>query len=243
MVAARAAAKSDAPYKQENKLFLGNLGWDTDEDGLKEYFAKFGTVLETMVLREKETNKSRGFGFVTIDEDDAVEKVLNAEHTLDGRQLNVRRATKKQEHNNNNCMMGGCGMGGCGGMGGPMMCGGMPRNDARWLLPYDAGRLWYGRWRIPMMGGCGGMGGMGGGMGCGPGGMQHSGANLPAPPPDGITERKVFVGGVDTQMRRISCVEGLAANGYGNVLDIQMMNKPESTPGGRGLRVCDVPRL
>ena len=59
-----------------------------------EHFAKFGTVLETMVLREKETNKSRGFGFVTID-DDAQEKVLNAEH-IRRRQLNVRRATKSR---------------------------------------------------------------------------------------------------------------------------------------------------
>ena len=86
-----------APYKQENKLFLGNLGWETVEDGLRQYFGNLGTVLDCMVLRERETQKSRGFGFVTIEEDDAVERILNGEHWLDGRQLNVRRATKKSD--------------------------------------------------------------------------------------------------------------------------------------------------
>lgn len=78
------------------KLFLGGLNYDTEEQGLRAYFGKWGTVVDCLVLRDKDTEKSRGFGFVTLVEEEAVELVLNEPtHEIDGRNLTVRRATQR----------------------------------------------------------------------------------------------------------------------------------------------------
>ena len=60
------------------KLFLGGLNYDTEEQGLRAYFGKWGTVIDCLVLRDKNTEKSRGFGFVTLVEEEAVDLILKA---------------------------------------------------------------------------------------------------------------------------------------------------------------------
>jgi len=71
----------------KNKLFVGGLSWNTDEDGLKNAFEKFGAVSEAKIIFDRETGRSRGFGFVTFDQkDDASEAVSQ----LDGRELDGR---------------------------------------------------------------------------------------------------------------------------------------------------------
>jgi len=76
------------------KLFVGGLAWATEEIGLRKAFERYGTVQEAVVISDRETGRSRGFGFVTFennaDADKAIEEMNGA--SLDGRSLNVNEA-------------------------------------------------------------------------------------------------------------------------------------------------------
>jgi hypothetical protein len=76
------------------KLFVGGLSWDTTTDSLREAFAKFGPLTEALVIQDRDTGRSRGFGFVTFenakDGEEALKTMSGAE--LDGRRLKVNRA-------------------------------------------------------------------------------------------------------------------------------------------------------
>jgi RNA recognition motif-containing protein len=76
------------------KLFVGGLSWNTTSDGLREAFARFGPIVEATVIPDRDTGRSRGFGFVTFenpkDADEAVRQMSGAE--LDRRTLKVNRA-------------------------------------------------------------------------------------------------------------------------------------------------------
>ena len=92
-----------------NKLFIGGLSWDTDDASLHAAFAPYGEVKEAKVIADRETGRSRGFGFVTYanasDASSAIEAQNGAE--LDGRTLRVDLAQDKPR--------GGGGRGGGGG--------------------------------------------------------------------------------------------------------------------------------
>ncbi|XP_069366577.1 RNA-binding protein Musashi homolog 1-like isoform X1 [Paralichthys olivaceus] len=75
------------------KMFIGGLSWQTTQEGLKEYFCKFGEVKECMVMRDPVTKRSRGFGFVTYAEQAGVEKVLaQNRHDLDSKTIDPKVA-------------------------------------------------------------------------------------------------------------------------------------------------------
>ncbi|MBN2100708.1 RNA-binding protein [Candidatus Dojkabacteria bacterium] len=74
-----------------NKVFVGNLSWDTTEEALSEFFSQAGTVEECSIIRDKISGRSRGFAFVTMSseaEAQAAIDTLNGKE-LDGRQLKV----------------------------------------------------------------------------------------------------------------------------------------------------------
>jgi cold-inducible RNA-binding protein len=75
------------------KLFVGNLSYKTTDDGLRATFAQAGTVISASVLMDKMTGKSRGFGFVEMEDADADNAVnmFNGKE-LDGRPLTVNEA-------------------------------------------------------------------------------------------------------------------------------------------------------
>ncbi len=75
------------------KLFIGNLSYKTTDDGLRALFAQIGNVISATVLMDKMTGKSRGFGFVEMEDADA-EKAINQFNgqELDGRPLTVNEA-------------------------------------------------------------------------------------------------------------------------------------------------------
>uniref|UniRef100_A0A665TFJ1 RNA-binding protein Musashi homolog 1-like n=1 Tax=Echeneis naucrates TaxID=173247 RepID=A0A665TFJ1_ECHNA len=76
-----------------SKMFIGGLSWQTTQEGLKEYFCKFGEVKECMVMRDPVTKRSRGFGFVTYAEQAGVEKVLaQNRHELDSKTIDPKVA-------------------------------------------------------------------------------------------------------------------------------------------------------
>jgi RNA recognition motif-containing protein len=81
------------------KLFVGNLDWDTNEDSLKEFFAKVGTVAEVNIIYDKVKNRSKGFGFVTMSsEEEAAKAIEQLDGTeLDGRELRVAPAKPRKD--------------------------------------------------------------------------------------------------------------------------------------------------
>jgi RNA recognition motif-containing protein len=83
----------------KNKLFVGNLPWSVDDAALGEAFAQYGEVTEARVARERDTGRSRGFGFVTFTADEAAEAALNALNGADlqGRNINVMFANPPKQ--------------------------------------------------------------------------------------------------------------------------------------------------
>ncbi|GLD52624.1 RNA-binding protein Musashi homolog 1 isoform X1 [Lates japonicus] len=76
---------TDSPH-DPCKMFIGGLSWQTTQEGLKEYFCKYGEVKECMVMRDPVTKRSRGFGFVTFVDQAGVDKVLaQTRHELDSK--------------------------------------------------------------------------------------------------------------------------------------------------------------
>uniref|UniRef100_A0A668T2J8 RRM domain-containing protein n=1 Tax=Oreochromis aureus TaxID=47969 RepID=A0A668T2J8_OREAU len=75
------------------KMFIGGLSWQTTQEGLKEYFCKYGEVKECMVMRDPVTKRSRGFGFVTFVDQAGVDKVLaQTRHELDSKTIDPKVA-------------------------------------------------------------------------------------------------------------------------------------------------------
>jgi cold-inducible RNA-binding protein len=95
-----------------NKLFVGGLSWDTDDSGLRAYFEQCGEVTDAKVITDRETGRSRGFGFVTLATGEEAQNAIQQLNgtVLDGRTLNVNEARERGG--------GGGGGGGRGGYGG-----------------------------------------------------------------------------------------------------------------------------
>jgi cold-inducible RNA-binding protein len=84
------------------KLFVGSLSWNTDDRGLREAFAPHGEITEATVITDRDTGRSRGFGFVTFADDEAAEKAVAAlnQSELDGRTIRVDVAQAKERDRN-----------------------------------------------------------------------------------------------------------------------------------------------
>uniref|UniRef100_A0A8K9UKH8 Musashi RNA-binding protein 1 n=1 Tax=Oncorhynchus mykiss TaxID=8022 RepID=A0A8K9UKH8_ONCMY len=76
-----------------SKMFIGGLSWQTTQEGLKEYFCKYGEVKECMVMRDPVTKRSRGFGFVTFVDQAGVDSVSAVtRHELDSKTIDPKVA-------------------------------------------------------------------------------------------------------------------------------------------------------
>ena len=83
-----------------NKLFVGNLSFNTTENDLQDAFAEHGTVEEVKLMTDRDTGRPRGFGFVTMSTAEEAEAAMNALNgrQLDGRALTVNVAKPREEH-------------------------------------------------------------------------------------------------------------------------------------------------
>ncbi len=79
------------------KIYVGNLPWSVGDAELNELFAEFGTVESAAVVMDRDTGRSRGFGFVEMAGNEAQQAMakLNG-HTVDSRELRVNEAQSKQ---------------------------------------------------------------------------------------------------------------------------------------------------
>jgi RNA recognition motif-containing protein len=79
-------------------LYVGNLPWSTTDSSLSDTFQAHGHVISSRIITDKETGRSRGFGFVEVDDEDA-EKIVDAMNSTDfgGRQIIVNEAKKREE--------------------------------------------------------------------------------------------------------------------------------------------------
>jgi RNA recognition motif-containing protein len=101
------------------KLYVGNLPYSINDDDLHQLFSQHGTVASANVIVDRETGRSKGFGFVEFDEESEADAAIDAMNgqDVDGRQLRVNEAQPKQSGGGRGGRGGG-GYGGGGGRGG-----------------------------------------------------------------------------------------------------------------------------
>ena len=93
---------------QQNKLYVGNFPYSVDEDQLREMFSSFGQIEDIALIKDRETGRSKGFGFITFASQQAAETALSLNgKDVDGRALKVNMAQEKESR--------GGGRGGGGG--------------------------------------------------------------------------------------------------------------------------------
>lgn len=81
------------------KLFVGKLSYDTTNESLEKLFAQYGTVTSAQVIYDRETNRSKGFGFVEMEDDAAAQSAINALHgsTFEGREIAVNVSRPRED--------------------------------------------------------------------------------------------------------------------------------------------------
>ncbi len=77
----------DGGYEVNNKLYVGNISYQTDENSLEQAFGQFGSVKSVRVITDRETGRSRGFGFVEMETE---EEAQTAIENLDGKEVDGR---------------------------------------------------------------------------------------------------------------------------------------------------------
>jgi len=86
------------------KIYVGNMNYNTDEDGLATMFAEFGEVISAKVIIDQFTGRSKGFGFIEMDSDEEAMAAIGAldGKETEGRNLKVSEAMDKPKRQNNN---------------------------------------------------------------------------------------------------------------------------------------------
>lgn len=84
------------------KIYVGNLSFSTTEESLNDTFAQYGEVISAVIVTDRYTGRSRGFGFVEMEEDNAADAAISAldGKELDGRNLRVNVANSKPRRDN-----------------------------------------------------------------------------------------------------------------------------------------------
>lgn len=102
------------------KIYVGNLSFNTTDTSLREAFEAHGEVVSASVVMDRETGRSRGFGFVEMANDDEADAAINATNgrDVDGRNLTVNEARPREAGSSGGRGGGGGGRGGYGGGGG-----------------------------------------------------------------------------------------------------------------------------
>jgi RNA recognition motif. (a.k.a. RRM, RBD, or RNP domain) len=165
-----------------NKLYVGNLSYNVRDDDLQQAFAQYGTVSSAKVMMDRDTGRSKGFGFVEMGSDPEAQAAINGMNgqALDGRAIVVNEARPREERPGGFGGGGGGrsgGFGGGGGSGGGFGGGGGGRSGGGggYGGGGSGGGGGYGGGGGGRSGGGGGYGGGGGGRSGGGGGGSRGG--------------------------------------------------------------------
>eukprot|EP00890_Picochlorum_soloecismus_P001159 jgi/Picsp_1/2043/NSC_05508-R1_heterogeneous nuclearribonucleoprotein a2 len=79
-----------------SKIFLGGLSWEVSEEKMKEHFEAYGEILEVVVMRDRNSGRPRGFGFVTYKDPGAADIVVQEKHVIDGREIDVKKSVPQE---------------------------------------------------------------------------------------------------------------------------------------------------
>jgi RNA recognition motif-containing protein len=103
-----------------SRLYVGNLSYNTTDESLRNAFEQFGDVVDVKVMVDRDTGRSRGFGFVEMGSPEAAKKAISSMDgaDLDGRTLRVNEAEERRSGGGGGGGGGGRGGGGGGGGGG-----------------------------------------------------------------------------------------------------------------------------
>ena len=103
-----------------NKLYVGNLAYSVRDESLQHAFSEFGSVQSAKVMMDRDTGRSKGFGFVEMGNADEAQAAIRALHgqQLEGRDLTVNLARPKEDRPSGGFGGGGGSRGGYGGGGG-----------------------------------------------------------------------------------------------------------------------------
>ena len=84
-------------FSMAKKLYVGNLSYETTEDGLKNLFSRFGTVASAKIIFDRDSGKSKGFGFIEMSSEDEANAAIAGTNgqEFEGRQLRVNEAMDK----------------------------------------------------------------------------------------------------------------------------------------------------
>ena len=89
---------NNSTEERARKLFVGGLDYETTDQKLEGHFSQWGELTDFVVMKFPDTRRSRGFGFITYSEDSMVEDCMAAgPHTLDGKTVELKRATPRVE--------------------------------------------------------------------------------------------------------------------------------------------------
>jgi cold-inducible RNA-binding protein len=84
----------------KNKLFVGSLPWSINNDSLKELFSQYGEISEAIVITDRDTGRSKGFGFVTFTNEESAQKALEMSgKEVEGRPIVVNMAKPREQIN------------------------------------------------------------------------------------------------------------------------------------------------
>ncbi|AQL03806.1 uncharacterized protein [Zea mays] len=78
------------------KVFVGGVAWETTEETFTKHFQKYGAITDSVIMKDKHTRMPRGFGFVTFSDPSVLDRVLEDEHVIDGRTVEVKRTVPKE---------------------------------------------------------------------------------------------------------------------------------------------------
>jgi len=79
------------------KIFVGGISWETNEERLREYFETFGEVVEAVIMKDRNTGRARGFGFVIYADPLVAEIVVKQKHMIDGRAVEAKKAVPRDD--------------------------------------------------------------------------------------------------------------------------------------------------
>ncbi|KAL4130475.1 hypothetical protein PRIC2_006472 [Phytophthora ramorum] len=99
-------------YTEQKKIFVGGLAPTVTEQDFRHYFEEYGKITDAVVMIDRDTQRSRGFGFITFEDEASVAEVISKSHEIHGKVVEIKRAEPKEARAG-----GGAGGGGGGGYG------------------------------------------------------------------------------------------------------------------------------